>query len=114
MAMALKRGLKEEGYAVDCAFDGLEGKHKAGTAKYDVIILDVMLPKVSGLCLLEEWRHIGMGAPVLILTARGDIEDRVQGLNLGADDYMIKPFQMDELLARLRALIRRGHRVKSP
>jgi DNA-binding response OmpR family regulator len=114
MAMALKRGLQEEGYAVDVAGDGLEGRNKAEAAKYDVIILDLMLPKIPGLQLLKDWRKQGMNAPVLILTARGDIEDRVQGLNLGADDYMIKPFQMDELLARLRALIRRGHQVKSP
>ena len=114
MAMALKRGLREEGYAVDTARDGLEGKQKAVAARYDVIILDLMLPKIPGLQLLEGWRKQGMNAPVLILTARGDIEDRVQGLNRGADDYLIKPFQMEELLARLRALIRRGHRVKSP
>src|ERR1700730_2494266 len=114
MAGALKRGLQEEGYAVDAALDGLEGKHKAAAAKYDAIILDVMLPKVSGLRLLEEWRQQGMATPVMILTARGAIDDRVRGLNLGADDYLIKPFQMEELLARLRALIRRGHRVKPP
>jgi DNA-binding response OmpR family regulator len=114
MAAALKRGLAEEGYAVDAAADGLEGRHKAAATKYDVIILDLMLPKISGLQLLKEWRRQGMEMPVLILTARGDMEDRVQGLNLGADDYMVKPFQMEELLARLRAQIRRGHRVKSP
>jgi DNA-binding response OmpR family regulator len=114
MAMALKRGLKEEGFAVDVAGDGLDGKFKAAATRYDVIILDLMLPVLSGLHLLQEWRKQGMNAPVLILTARGNMEDRVQGLNLGADDYMLKPFQMEELLARLRALIRRGHRVKSP
>jgi len=114
MAAALKRGLVEEGYAVDAAGDGLEGKNKAVSTRYDVIILDLMLPKISGLQLLKDWRRQGMEAPVLILTARGDMEDRVQGLNHGADDYMVKPFQMEELLARLRALIRRGHRVKNP
>jgi DNA-binding response OmpR family regulator len=114
MAMALKRGLQEEGFTVDVAFDGLEGKQKVAAAKYDAIILDLMLPKIPGLQLLEEWRQKGMKAPVMILTARGDMEDRVQGLNLGADDYMTKPFQMEELLARLRALVRRGHQVKTP
>jgi DNA-binding response OmpR family regulator len=114
MAMALKRGLEEEGFAVDIALDGLEGKHKAAAARYDAIILDLMLPRIPGLQLLEEWRRQRMKAPVLILTARGDMEDRVQGLNAGADDYMTKPFQMEELLARLRALIRRGHQVKTP
>jgi DNA-binding response OmpR family regulator len=114
MAAALKRGLEEEGYAVDVATDGLEAKHKAAKAKYDVIILDLMLPKMPGLQVLGEWRRQGMETPVLILTARGDMEDRVEGLNRGADDYLVKPFQMEELLARLRALIRRGHRVKSP
>jgi DNA-binding response OmpR family regulator len=114
MAMALKRGLQEEGFAVDVALDGLEGKQRVATVKYDAIILDLMLPKIPGLSLLQEWRRKGMKAPVLILTARGDMEDRVQGLNAGADDYMTKPFQMEELLARLRALVRRGHQVKTP
>jgi two-component system, OmpR family, response regulator len=114
MAMALKRGLKEEGYAVDVAGDGVDGMHKTAAIRYDVIILDLMLPGLPGLQLLQSWRKQGMNTPVLILTARGNMEDRVQGLNLGADDYMIKPFQIEELLARLRALIRRGHRVKSP
>jgi DNA-binding response OmpR family regulator len=114
MAMALKRGLQEEGFAVDVALDGLEGREKTATATYDVILLDLMLPKIPGLRLLEQWRRHGLKTPVLILTARGDMEDRVQGLNLGADDFMTKPFQMEELLARLRALVRRGHRVKTP
>jgi DNA-binding response OmpR family regulator len=114
MANSLKRGLKEEGFAVDVAFDGEEGKQRVAVAKYDVIILDLMLPKIPGLRLLEEWRRKGIRTPVLILTARGDTEDRIQALNAGADDYMTKPFQMEELLARLRALIRRGHQVKTP
>jgi DNA-binding response OmpR family regulator len=114
LARALKQGLEEEGFAVDVAPDGEEGDFKARTANYDVIILDIMLPKKDGLSLLQDWRKDGMGAHVLVLTARNGIEEKVEGLNLGADDYMTKPFELDELLARLRALIRRGHQVKTP
>ena len=111
---ALRQGLEEEGFAVDIADDGEEGDFKARTAGYDVIILDLMLPKTDGLTLLQGWRRDGLAAHVLILTARGGIEDKVKGLDLGADDYMTKPFELEELLARLRALIRRTHAVKSP
>jgi DNA-binding response OmpR family regulator len=111
---ALKKGLEEEGFAVDTAADGEEGDYKARTANYDVIVLDVMLPKVDGLTLLREWRRSGLSAHVLVLTARSGMDDKVQGLDLGADDYVTKPFQLEELMARIRALIRRGHQVKSP
>jgi DNA-binding response OmpR family regulator len=111
---ALKLGLEEEGFAVDVASDGLEGDYKASTAEYDVIVLDLMLPHVDGLTLLQRWRKKGMTAHVLILTARGTTEDKVKGLDLGADDYLTKPFELGELLARIRALIRRGHQVKTP
>src|SRR5262249_37341313 len=114
LVRALKRGLEEEGFAVDTAHDGEEGNYKATTADYDVIILDLMLPKEDGLSLLQRWRRAGLTAHVLVLTARGSIEDKVKGLDLGADDYLTKPFQLEELLARLRALIRRGHQVKDP
>jgi DNA-binding response OmpR family regulator len=114
MLRAIKQGLEEEGFAVDCASDGEEGAYKAQTATYDVIILDLMLPKIDGLTLLQKWRREGMTAHVLVLTARGTIEDKVKGLDLGADDYLSKPFQWEELLARLRALIRRGHQIKDP
>jgi DNA-binding response OmpR family regulator len=114
MLKAIKQGLEEEGFAVDVAGDGEEGGYKAQTANYDVIILDLMLPKVDGLTLLQKWRREGMTAHVLVLTARGGIEDKVKGLDLGADDYLTKPFQWEELLARLRALIRRTHQVKDP
>jgi DNA-binding response OmpR family regulator len=114
MLRAIKQGLEEEGFAVDVAADGEEGRFKAGSANYDVIILDLMLPKIDGLTLLQQWRREGMSAHVLVLTARGAIEDKVKGLDLGADDYLTKPFQWEELLARLRALIRRGHQVKDP
>jgi DNA-binding response OmpR family regulator len=114
LVRALRQGLEEEGFAVDVAGDGQEGDFKARTAEYDVIILDVMLPKEDGLSLLQRWRKDGLNSHVLVLTARGSMEDKVRGLDLGADDYMTKPFELEELLARLRALIRRGHQVKSP
>jgi DNA-binding response OmpR family regulator len=114
MLKAIQKGLEEEGFAVDCASDGEEGAYKAQTATYDVIILDLMLPKIDGLTQLQKWRREGMTAHVLVLTARGTIEDKVKGLDLGADDYLSKPFQWEELLARLRALIRRGHQIKDP
>jgi DNA-binding response OmpR family regulator len=114
LVRALKQGLEEEGFAVDVAYDGEEGGFKAEATPYDVIILDLMLPKEDGLSLLERWRKAGMRSHILILTARDRIEDKVRGLDMGADDYLTKPFQLEELLARLRALVRRGHEVKSP
>jgi DNA-binding response OmpR family regulator len=114
MLRAIKQGLEEEGFAVDVAVDGEEGNYKARTANYDVIILDLMLPKIDGLTLLKQWRREGMNAHILVLTAKGSIEEKVHGLDLGADDYLTKPFQWEELLARLRALIRRGHQIKDP
>ncbi len=114
LVRALKRGLEEEGFAVDVAVDGEEGDYKARSASYDVIILDLMLPRKDGLTLLKEWRKKGLDTHILVLTARGTMEDKVHGLNLGADDYLTKPFQLQELMARLRALIRRGHQVKTP
>jgi DNA-binding response OmpR family regulator len=114
MVRALRKGLEEEGFAVDTATDGEEADYKATTANYDVIVLDLMLPKVDGLSLLQKWRRAGMSTHVLVLTARAAINDKVKGLDLGADDYLTKPFQWEELLARLRALIRRGHQVKDP
>ena len=114
LVRALKQGLEEEGFAVDVAYDGEEGAYKAQTVDYDVIILDIMLPKEDGLSLLQRWRKAGMKAHILVLTARDRIEDKVRGLDMGADDYLTKPFQLEELLARLRALVRRGHQVKSP
>ena len=114
LVRALKQGLEEEGFAVDIAHDGEEGDHKARSADYDVVILDLMLPKEDGLSLLKRWRRDGLTTHVLVLTARDTIEDKVRGLDLGADDYMAKPFQLEELLARLRALLRRGHRIKDP
>jgi len=114
LVRAVKKGLEEEGFAVDTAEDGQEGDFKARSANYDVIILDLMLPKTDGLTLLQDWRKRGLSTHVLVLTARGTSEDKVQGLDFGADDYLTKPFQFEELMARLRALIRRGHQVKTP
>jgi len=111
---ALRQALEEEGFAVDTAQDGQEGDFKARCAEYDVIVLDLMLPKEDGLSVLQRWRHDGLKTHVLVLTARGTLDDKVRGLDSGADDYLTKPFELDELLARLRALIRRGHSVKDP
>jgi DNA-binding response OmpR family regulator len=101
------QGLREAGYAVDIAFNGEEGLNYALAAEYDVIVLDILLPKINGLQLLEKLRSRGIKAPVLLLTALDAVEDRVKGLNTGADDYLVKPFAFSELLARIRALLRR-------
>ena len=114
LARAVKQGLEEEGFAVDLAADGEEGDYKARTSSYDLIILDLMLPKIDGLTLLQNWRKNSISTHVLILTAKGELADKVRGLDLGADDYLTKPFEIDELLARVRALIRRKHDVKDP
>lgn len=111
---ALRQGLEEEGFAVDVAMDGEEGDVKCRSTSYDVIILDIMLPKVDGLTLLKRWREAGINTHVLMLTAKTTTLDKVTGLDAGADDYLAKPFEMDELFARLRALIRRGHQQKDP
>jgi two-component system, OmpR family, response regulator len=114
LVRALRQGLEEEGLAVDVAMDGEEADFKARTAEYDAIVLDIMLPKKDGLTLLKEWRQSGLKAHVIMLTARGTLEDKVRGLDSGADDYLTKPFELEELLARLRALLRRGHEIKDP
>ena len=114
LCRALRQGLEEEGFAVDIAEDGDEADAKARTTNYDGIILDLMLPKKDGITLLKGWRASGIQTHVLVLTARGALDDKVRGLDSGADDYLTKPFELEELLARLRALIRRGHSVKDP
>lgn len=114
LVRALRQGLEEEGFAVDVAFDGEEADYKAKSANYDVIILDLMLPKKDGITLLQQWRRNGLSAHVLVLTARGTLDDKVRGLDTGADDYLTKPFDLEELLARIRALVRREHHVKDP
>ena len=104
----LKQGLSEAGFVADLARDGIDGLHLALTDDYDLVVLDVMLPKLDGWQVLREIRHQGKQLPVLFLTARDQVEDRVKGLEFGADDYLVKPFAFSELLARVRALLRRG------
>jgi two-component system, OmpR family, copper resistance phosphate regulon response regulator CusR len=109
----LRKGLGEAGFVVDLARNGPDGLHLARTGDYDLMVLDVMLPGMDGWALLQALRRAGCETPVLFLTARDHVEDRVRGLELGADDYLIKPFAFSELLARVRTLLRRG-RAKEP
>ena len=104
----LKQGLSEAGFVADLARDGVDGLHLALTGDYDLVVLDVMLPRLDGWQVLREIRQQGQHLPVLFLTARDQVEDRVKGLEFGADDYLVKPFAFSELLARVRALLRRG------
>jgi two-component system copper resistance phosphate regulon response regulator CusR len=108
----LRRGLSEAGFVVDLARDGCDGLHLALTEGYDLAVLDVMLPGIDGWQVLQGIRRAGRELPVLFLTARDEIDDRVRGLELGADDYLVKPFAFAELLARVRTLLRRGTKVK--
>lgn len=108
MGAYLKQGLAEAGFVADLAATGTDGLHYALTGEYDLLILDVMLPELDGFSLLQSARKGGVQAPVLFLTARDKVEDRVKGLELGADDYLVKPFAFSELLARVRTLLRRG------
>ncbi|HNH04391.1 MAG TPA: response regulator transcription factor [Anaerolineales bacterium] len=110
---SLRLSLMDKGYAVDTAYDGQEGEDLAEFTPYDVIILDVMLPKKDGVEVCRSLRGKRVQSPILMLTARDALEDRVLGLDSGADDYLVKPFEMDELLARLRALLRRESEDKS-
>ncbi len=104
----LRRGLTENGYAVDTAATGADGLAKATAGRYDLVILDVMLPGKDGWAVLRDLRAAGVATPVLFLTARDAVRDRVKGLELGADDYLVKPFAFAELLARVRTVLRRG------
>ena len=113
LSHSLKMSLLDDGYAVDTAFDGQEGQEFAELTPYDAIILDVMLPVKDGLEVCRELRRQRINIPVIMLTARDAVEDRVQGLDSGADDYLVKPFAIDELRARLRALLRRDAPSKS-
>lgn len=108
----LKQGLDEAGFVVDLLDNGVDGLHHALTEAYDLVILDVMLPGLNGWQILAGIRKAGKDVPVLFLTARDEIDDRVRGLELGADDYLVKPFAFSELLARVRTLLRRGSKVK--
>ena len=107
VASFIERGLKEESYAVDVCYDGQTGWEYAGVNEYDCILIDIMLPKLNGLDLCAKIRKQGIRTPILVLTARDSVEDKIKGLDQGADDYLTKPFAFDELLARIRALLRR-------
>jgi DNA-binding response OmpR family regulator len=114
LVRALERGLGREGYAIDVARDGDEALQQAGAREYDAIVLDVMLPGPDGFAVCETLRLQGSRTPVLMLTARADVRDRIRGLNGGADDYLVKPFDFGELVARLRALTRRSPAAPVP
>ncbi len=114
IASFVVKGLKAAGYAVDHAVDGEEGLHLALTQPYDTAIIDIMLPKLDGLSLIEKMRTGKIRTPVIILSAKGSIDDRVKGLQMGSDDYLTKPFAFSELLARVQALIRRATGLSEP
>ena len=113
VASFVKRGLEEESYAVDVAVDGEEAVSMADAYDYDLVVLDIMLPKMDGLAVLSHIRKKNKSVPVILLTAKDMVEDKVKGLDTGADDYVTKPFAFDELLARVRALLRRGKSEES-
>lgn len=111
MAQFLARGLREQSYAADLAFDGEDALYQISINDYDLIILDVMLPHKDGFQVCREIRNQGIKTPIIMLTARDSVDDRINGLDSGADDYLVKPFDFKELLARLRALLRRGYQA---
>lgn len=110
----LENGLRQEGYAVDAAADGVEGLHLGASGRYDAAIIDIMLPGLDGLALIERLREKRIDTPVLILSAKREVDDRVKGLQVGGDDYMVKPFSFSEVIARIQALIRRATRAEEP
>ncbi len=114
IASFVEKGLRQAGFAVDVTHDGIEGLHLAQSEPYDAAVVDIMLPGMDGLALIEELRRQNVQTPVLILSARHSVEDRVKGLQTGGDDYMVKPFSFSELLARVQALIRRSCQEQEP
>ncbi len=114
IANSIKKGLEQENYVVDAVYDGTSGYDMASGETYDVIILDLMLPDMDGIEVCKKLRENSIHTPILMLTARGQLEDRVEGLNSGADDYLVKPFAFTELLARLKALSRRPKDASGP
>lgn len=114
IATSIKKGLEQERFAVDLAFDGQSGYDMASTEEYDVIILDRMLPKKDGIAICQELRRNNNHTPILMLTAKSQVQDKVEGLNIGADDYLTKPFSFEELIARIRALSRRPQQTLQP
>jgi DNA-binding response OmpR family regulator len=114
LSSIIKRGLVEEGYAVDAVYDGEDGEYFSETTSYDLILLDIMLPKKDGFQVCRSLRQKKVNTPILMLTAKDTVEDRVSGLDAGADDYLVKPFAFNELFARIRALLRRESLTKTP
>jgi len=114
IASFIHKGLKASGYAVDLASDGERGLRMALTEPYDAAVIDLMLPKLDGLSIIERMREKKIRTPVIILSAKGSVEDRVKGLQAGSDDYLVKPFAFSELLARIQALIRRASGISEP
>jgi two-component system copper resistance phosphate regulon response regulator CusR len=114
LRLATSKALREAGHTVDAAADGASGLEQGLTGRYDVIVLDLMLPGMDGIAVLRALREAGVESDVLVLTARDTVEDRIAGLDSGADDYLVKPFAMGELLARTRALVRRRYAQKDP
>ncbi len=113
LASYLKKGLEESSYAVDLALNGTDGLHLATHESYDLIIMDIMLPEHDGVSILKDIRSAGIETPVIFLTAKDSTADKIEGLNIGADDYIVKPFSFHELLARIRVCLRRGSRKTS-
>jgi two-component system, OmpR family, response regulator len=114
VASFIVKGLRESSFAVDHAVNGEDGLHLALTESYDAAIVDIMLPKIDGLTVIERIRRAKLQTPILILSAKGSVEDRVKGIKIGSDDYLTKPFAFSELLVRIQALIRRSHHVPEP
>lgn len=114
IANSIKKGLEQESFAVDVAYNGNEGYDLAGGENYEVIVLDLMLPGMAGLTICQKLRAENIHTPILILTAKGQLSDKIEGLNSGADDYLVKPFAFEELLARIRALARRPKSTLAP
>ncbi len=113
LANLIKEGLEEEGFSVDVAYDGQEGLFMAQNEPFDLVVLDIMLPETDGIEILKSMRKNKINTPVLMLTAKSDVEDKVSALNIGADDYLTKPFSFDELLARIKAVLRRNFKEAS-
>ncbi len=112
IATSIKKGFEQESWICDLAFDGLDGYDLAISESYDIIVLDLMLPNKDGISISKDLRKEGIHTPILMLTAKGEIEDKVLGLNSGADDYLVKPFAFEELIARVRSLARRPKEIK--
>ena len=113
-AMFISKGLVQEGFAVDCASNGEDGLHLALTESYDAAVIDIMLPKMDGLSVIDAIRLEGSRLPVIVLSAKTSVDDRIRGLQAGGDDYLVKPFAFSELTARIQALIRRASRTEEP